>query len=535
MKNIKISPIIIVCFVCLLSTLIYYYPTMEYPTNLAQFNGGGKYFLDFVQKNGISLQKNQIETFGLYSNTIYIQTDNPLSAISAAIKNIILFPPNSHVTLNYSIIYYFCAALCLSLSSCLFYDPTNKKNLIDYLTIALFTLLGVPYIIYNIGGNAGVGWTLIILSLYMSTKKDARMKSLLIINLFALPLIYFTPASMLLLIMVTLLIYNLIVVGDRKLSYHLILTYTVIWFSVNLYISRARFTGVVELFSKLPLIIKEGFIQNTAGVGSGEVIPYLMSTNLSNKILLLVNSIFVAIPVIYFIYKGHKYFEKSNKMLHIIWAFTLSLIPLSFLLYFWLGMWGLARLSEWGGLLSLLTYALLMGKIPQDHKKYLTIVVILAALTSVASYTIDENRPTLYLTFEEKQSADWLIQHIQTEKSVFTDFRVAGYFVGNGHLRVTGVNNIDNPPLNKTIELIESIYYSNNGTEATLALDKVRLKNDQKMNYLLFSNQFTKKVPGIKLFDYAFKSAPKNFTEKYDMTSTTYRIYDNGNSFNYYM
>jgi hypothetical protein len=529
---VKFIKIIGICFfIAVVSTLIYLYPTFEYATDIAQFNGGTVYFHNYLIKTGHLLQRDQIQTFGLFSNSIYGQTETPMDTIYRVIKDIVIV---SDSKLNYSAIYYLFAGLIFALSILLFYS-SESKNLIDYIVICSFVLLGAPYIISNINGNAVTGWTLIALSLYTYTKKeDARMRLLTIIFLISLPLTYFTPASMLLLILTTLIVYKALAIKDYKISFQMTLLYFILWISTGMYISVGRFTGTLNLFTKIFEILKSGLIPGTVSVGSDEITSYLISTEVLNKIILLINSIFVAIPVIYFIFIGHKKFEKYNELLHVLWGFTLSLIPLTILLYFWLGLWGVTRLSEWGSILSFIIAASMIGKVSVTHKRYLTYFMVIAVTISVFAYTTNENKPTTYLTFEEQYSADWLINHIQNEKSVFTDFRVAGYFVGNGHLRVTGVNNIDNPPMNKSIKLIESIYYSNDSTRAKIALDEIRLKNNnQKMNYLLFSNQFTKNVPGIKLYDYAFKPAPNNFTKKYDEMNYIYRIYDNGNSCSY--
>lgn len=531
-----IKTIMLICFVCALSSIIYYYPTIEYATGMAQFNGGAKYFSDFLMENGNFLQGGDVETFGVFSNTIYGQTETPLSIIYGFVKDIILFYPQNNINWNYSVISYFFAALSLSLAVSLFYT-SNKKSFTDYLIISLFTILGTPYVVGNVMGNAGIGWTLIILCIYMCLKKDSKKRLLLIIIFTALPLIYFTPGAMLLLIMVSIFLYYAFVLKDYNDYSHLTLLYLTIWFAANIYYSIGRFSGLVDLFFvDIPLLFKNGFIQTTAGAGGSEAIPYLISTSSSNKIQLLVNSIAVAFPVLYFVLLGHKFFEKSDSSLHIVWGFILSLVPLTILLYLWLGIWGVMRLSEWGSIISFVTLASMLSKIPHLHKKFFIIIVIVSVLTSTVAYINSENRPTTYLTFEEKYSADWLLKNIQLNKSVFTDFRIAGYFVGNHHLRVMGVNDIDQPPLNRTIKLIDSIYYSSNGNNAKLALEEIRLKNNnQKMNYLLFSDQFTKMIPGIKLYDYAFKPAPKNFTEKYDKTNFTFHIYDNGKSYIYYV
>lgn len=526
---------LILCIVILflLSPLIYSYPIHEYSTAPAQFNGGGSYFSDYLINTGHSLKHGDVVTFGVFSNTIYGQTESPATVIFGVIRNLIITSSDSSFW-NYSILYYFFAALSFSLSILLFYRPTAEKSNYAVLSIVLFTIFGVPYIIGNIGGNAGIGWTLILLILYTYTKRDSpNMRLILIILLISLPLIYYTPSSMLLLILSSLIIYNTLH-KNYQASFQLTLLYFILWLSTSIYISIGRFSGTLNIFSRLPLIIKEGFVQSSAGVGSNEVIPYLITTSSSNKIMLLINAIFVVVPVVYFLLTGFKKFDKKDGILHVLWAYFLSLIPLTFLLFIWLGLWGVARLSEWGGVFSFLVFSATIGKIHKSQGKILTFLIAIAIITSIFAYVTDENKPTGYLTFEEEYSANWLIKHIYNDKSVFTDFRIAGYFVGNNHLRVTGVNNIDYP-LNSSINYMEAIYYSNNETEAEKALDKIKLNNGQKMNYLLFSNQMTKNIPGIKLYDYAFRPAPSNFTEKYDTSSFTHRVYDNGKSMNYYL
>lgn len=530
MRSVKILCIIVLF---LSSSLIYYYPNYQYSDAPSQFNGGGKYFHDYLITNGHTLQRGDIETFGVFSNAIYGQTETPAAVIFSAIKHIIVIP-SSNSSWNYSLLFYFFAAISFSLSVLLFYHPTSKKSTYTFFSIVAFSLFGVPYIISNIGGNAGIGWTLIVLILYTYTKgKSPSMRLILIILLISLPLIYFTPSSVLLLILSSLLIYN-ILHKNYKASFQLTLIYFTLWLSTSIYISIGRFTGVVNTLSKVPLIIKEGFVQSSAGVGSSEVLPYLITTSSSNKIMLLINAVFVVVPVIYFLFIGYKKFNRDDQILHIIWAYVLSLIPFTFLLFVWLGFWGIARLTEWGGVLSFLVFSAIVGKTCKSHEIILTFFITFAIITSIFGYTINENRPTGHLTFEEEYSANWLIKHIHNSKSVFTDFRISGYFVGNNHLRVTGINNIDYP-LNSSINYINSIYYSNDSTEAENTLAKIKLNNGQKMNYLLFSDQMTKNIPGIKLYDYAFKPAPNNFTEKYDTSSFTHRIYDNGKSMNYYM
>ncbi|RLI95879.1 MAG: hypothetical protein DRO92_00810 [Candidatus Altiarchaeales archaeon] len=524
--------VLIFLIIISISSIVKFLPIIsKYSTAPAQFGGGTIYFINHIINTGHILKRGEIQTYGVYSNTIYGQVETPIFSIFHAIRSKILDIPwksrdlISHIT--FSIIF--------SITILLFFYRSEKIeiSIITFITIVLFALFGTPQLISNMEGNAALGWIFIALGLYTYTRsEDSRMRLLLIIFSCTLPLMYYTPSMVYLLILVSLVVYKIVIKRDYKQYLGFTLLYLVVWLACSIYIATSRFHGTINVISSIHLLFREGLTGSLVGINEGDIIHYLISTSISNKIKLASNAFFVVIPVIYFLKIGHKRFTEKNRIVDVLWAILISLLPMSFLLFVWLGIWGVMRLVEWGGLYSVIILSSMMSLIEIHHRRFLTFVVIAAIITSCYAYMTDENKPTGYITYSEEHAADWILNNIKRDNAVFTDFRLSADLVGNGHLRVTGINEVEQK-LTSVISSLNDIYYNNKSDNAKMALNKIILSNNQKMDYLFFSKQMTEEIPGIKGYNYAFKPAPDDFTIKYDTSNFTNRIYDNGISFIY--
>jgi hypothetical protein len=592
--------ILMLILVIIISNVIRFYPIIEYSDMASQFAGGYEYFLDYIKNTGHILERGEIIIYGIYSNMIYGQSSNPIFAILITIIELYV-GDLSPILLK--IVFYSMFALIFLVVVFLFSKNKKNKNPDIYLCglIACFSLLGVPTFIIYMDSNAAIGWILITLSLYLFTKKaDVRMQFLFLLLPCVLPLMYFTPSMLYLLLLFILMCYALIAETESRYRIFAIFSfifYSIIWFIETSRIAGGRLDGVINLFLKIYLIyhnlvpllvflfccifvimasiyfnrnsyifkslktrcwnfvrghnrlilgatlifliilasryvdlLRESVFINSGGVGNTDISKYLINTSGKNKLRLAFNAFFVSLPVLYFIVYGNRKIISQNRS--VLWTMIISLVPLSLLFYGWLGTLGLARLAEWGGLVSIISFSAMINSVDDLSRKLLSLIVIIACISSVNAYLNDENIPTLHLTTAEEHGSKWILLSINKDRCIFTDFRLAGSLVGNNHLRVTGANEAE-LGLSSFIEALNAIYYNNSSSAAIRSLNNIVLMNGQHVEYLFFSNQMERTVPGIKGYDYGCKPAPIGFERKFDDNYIRARVYDNGIAYVY--
>ena len=516
----------------------------NYSGSPSTFEGGGSYVLSDLLESGhiISISESyEIKRNSAFGAGITEASSHPiptfLYAIIAIIGNVNILTWDFRF--YQSLIYVF---LLLSGSLLFFgriqdenqnnnFGSRKSKELYYGLTlflISLFTLLATPTVINLRGAN---GWFLLYFSFYFLflAKNTIISKTLALIFLIMIPFFYFTSSTFFLMYLLILFSYFLIRRDQYKKYITIVLFYIVVWFSYGIYISAARYTGLIGIMENMIRLIRYGTVETGVLAIPSE---FLISTSFNNKIFLLVNALFVGLVILFFLIKRKDILPK-RQYTEVLFVATILLLPLwGLLATLWQGSFGIPRLLEYGTLFAVIILSSLFFVFKSHDKKILAVIVICAIITSSVGYITDENSATLWITYSEESSIQWINEYTRIQDVIFTDHRIGGALLASGHVKVTGIT--QERFGNRTINVVDSIYYNNNITQAVKYLDMCTVKN-QKISYLIFSDQMTKNIPGIKLYEAAFKPAPTGFTSEYDGNSRFARVYDAGNSTVYKM
>lgn len=530
----KYNPILIFLIVFIISILIRFYPLIQnYSTHSAGYSGPTTYNVMYILDNGRLLDGGAVQTFTSFGSTIYNHMEySHLQILDAIISIVTGGSLSSWTNLIFTSIIVSIPFYLVILS--FYHNLQNEKiTTIDLLALSLFIFLGTPTIINGIAivSNAFYSWFLICLSFLLYLKHDdIRRKTLLIFNLIILVMIYFTPSFVYLGFFVMLYFYNYIKKRE-DLSKTILILYLILFVSFSMYIGTLRFNSTISMLDSIgEALIQDGldtFFKGSS-VESNVIYPYLISTSIQNKITRAINAVLVSIPLFYFLLFGSNNL-KDEKLNNLIWSYSLSLFPLGIMFSAWMGIWGLWRLAEWGGLISLITFSSIIGVVNKKSKVILISFVFLAILTSSYAYVTDENLPTNKVTYAEHSNLLWIKQHFEpsNEQVIFTDMRLGGSLISEGYFKTVGLQDIKDRP-DRLINAYKDIYCNNDSFLAQTAISSFKLQDGENVKYLFFSEQMTKMVPGICVYSYTLKPPSDDFLSNYDNYSFTNSVYNNG-------
>jgi len=135
----------------------------------------------------------------------------------------------------------------------------------------------------------------------------------------------------------------------------------------------------------------------------------------------------------------------------------------------------------------------------------------LVVLVSLASFWVQSS--TVYvstrLTPAEAEGYRWLAARLEPGDVVFTDFRLSGPFIADGHFRVLGITGEGDEP---TRELLRRIYYTHDYRTISPALRQLRTYHDHESpNYLFLSRLMQEPYPAINGYGGHFDPVPPRF------------------------
>jgi len=128
------------------------------------------------------------------------------------------------------------------------------------------------------------------------------------------------------------------------------------------------------------------------------------------------------------------------------------------------------------------------------------------------------------VTNEEAEGYQWLTERLTTDSVVWTDFRLSGPFIADGHLRVIGIHGQLNEP---TDALLETVYYSSTPDSVGPAIDQVRTYDGKVANFLFLSMLMTRNFPGPTGYGTQFSPVPLRFFEIVEASPAWELIYQN--------
>lgn len=114
-----------------------------------------------------------------------------------------------------------------------------------------------------------------------------------------------------------------------------------------------------------------------------------------------------------------------------------------------------------------------------------------------------------YLTRTEASGYAWLARHITVDDVVFTDFRLSGPFIADGHFRVVGITGQGRE---NTGALLRDIYYKSSPRSITRAIARIKTYHDgQAATYLFLSTLMMRDYPGLNGYGTHFHPVPRRF------------------------
>ena len=517
--------------ILLVSCIIRFYPLVsEYSSHPAGFNGPSFYNTMYIIKNGFLLDDYAIQLYTSFASTIYIFVKYPLLHIFDAITSMI-----TNLSID-SWYYYLCISFSLSIVFffviLLFYNKTINNIFLLFL-LSNFIFLGTPTLISGlIPTNALFGWLYFIILLYLITKhENAKLRILSIFISIILLMTYYTPSIIYLLFLISYLVLTPKSEWRKGPTTHIIL-YISLFLAYSIYVGTDRFGSSAHTLNNIFNNLENGLAGLYYGSTpeSAPLQPYLISTSIFNKLKRLINAFFVCIPPAYFLLCGHKILE-NKEIKHVFFSYILALVPLTIMLGFWLGIWGIWRLAEWGGLLSLITVSALIGKTKAKWKNFVVLSVLMAVLTSSYAYLTDENSRADSIIYEENACINWIKENLIIESVIFTDMRLAGSLIYEGRFKITGLQEIrDMPEL--LVELYKKYFYEIDQINFNNDLDNFKI-HGENVDYFLFSKPMERESPGIRIYSYTLKPPKRGFINSYNDIKSVNSIYGNGKSIIY--
>lgn len=158
-----------------------------------------------------------------------------------------------------------------------------------------------------------------------------------------------------------------------------------------------------------------------------------------------------------------------------------------------------------------------------------------AVALALSLYSFGVQAPTVrasnYYTMAEAEGYAWLAGRLAPDEAVFTDFRLAGAFIADGHFRVLGVTG---NRTERTFDLLDAIYYRSTPATVGSALDSVRTTGEGRAaDYLFLSRQMLRSYPGLDGFGTHFQPAPAGFFAALDASPDWRLVFANEHSLIY--
>lgn len=159
--------------------------------------------------------------------------------------------------------------------------------------------------------------------------------------------------------------------------------------------------------------------------------------------------------------------------------------------------------------------------------RYVYLITLLAVSASLYSFAIQAatSHAATNLTHAEEEGYTWLRERMRPEDVIFTDFRLSGPPIADGHFRVVGITGEGDEQTNK---LLDTIYYQSNAATITSAIDQLRTEHEgHPADYLFLSVLMEHDYPGLNGYSSRFAPAPASFFSALDNSSDWRLVFQN--------
>ena len=420
-------------------------------------------------------------------------------------------------------VYYAMIVLCLFFGFFLYIKRLSQGYAAGYTIMSISLIYGLlvnyqfkPYLI-----NAPVTWFLSLLIIYIVFfyNHNPRLSMLVMIFLLITILTYFTPSLFLLLFLFTLLVFERFWGVSSNVTPYLCLFYLSAFFGYTFYRAGWRFSSLIVYAREIFTYELNLSFWDPVGAVSSDLSEIISSTSYSNKICTAVLIFISLLPMfgysmklIHSVLIGQSRLDKTSVP-------TISIFVFGFLTY----IAGSQRFTEWG---SIYSNAVFPKFFPQKRWVVYTFVVMLMVLSVFSGwmYIFNENNAINYIKNHEAVTASWSSSHF-CDQLLFTDFRTSAPFIVLGHYKTVG-------PVEYDKEMIDSLYYR---YENSTYLTDTYAPNNKKIWYFYVSEEMTKDLPGIRLYDRTIKGIPLTTYNAYLYDEKLDFIYNNGGSRVFYL
>ncbi|NTV99673.1 MAG: hypothetical protein HGA19_00030 [Oscillochloris sp.] len=509
------------------------------------YRAASVYDIQHILNTGHEIRLSEDHDVTSYSSNIYLGTQDILRhKVDSAV--LLLLGLTTHDLADYyryglwsPLVVFPLAVMTLYHALCRERGKASRRSemlaIIFFATLGSFNLVSVSY---HGETNTSTGWTLLVIALYGLLRiPEAPVSGRLTFFSFSTLLIflYHTPALLLACSAATLALMGMRrnrTQATRSHSPVTMLIIILIDITYFMYVSVSFFALFATTLAETPSLFNFLVRQQSSDAPRDFALADLLSRGeASFRVPLAILAVLVSLPVITVIVLGLMKRLKAisgNQSVNVIYPWLMGLMPFSAALLIWSGLSGLMwKAAEFGSLYAIIAIMVLFTA---DLPRPARMTTFLLALTCVAlsSYLFYyyERQGASHLTYAEQDAAEWLSHRAAPNEAVFTDLRMAAPLIVNDHLAVVGINDYDSPE--QVRSLLEAIYYGDDPSIAGAMMRTIYVPEVFTLRYAMFSHRAEDNLPGIKGYDYNFKSAPPGYMDKYLEAPGFNLIYDNG-------
>lgn len=387
---------------------------------------------------------------------------------------------------------------------------------------------------YGFSGNAPVGWLILLNSTLLIGRGIINVRGLFALLPMAvtLPLLYWTPSLALIILWLAIAATRSLTESERRGSHRILWgglgLYFAGWYLINISFEASRFFSLVETAGRATQDLGQLFGVQSLGSSRGELASYVGgSTSASTKVLLFLNGLFAALPVV--ISFGYVVKFREGRRDPVVIGWLVGLVGILGIFWSFNGSYSLDRIAEWGGLASLVMLACFAARRPQARLWLAVCSLVACSCATVASLSSNQ-ADLLWLNHGEAASGTWLATESPLEAGIFTDLRLAANPIARGHVKTGGLDDATLAPA-RVIDGFNAVYYRLGSETARWFCESNDLFDDrQPPNLVYFSSGMSEKIPAIRGWDFVFKPAPKSFLDSYAGLEDFSQTYANGSS-----
>lgn len=405
----------------------------------------------------------------------------------------------------------------------------------------LFLLLGNVGSFVLIGGaNAGFEMIVILSCMHLMLGPLTIQKSivLLVLSLF-LPMFHFTAGVLYVSFLIGILLYSALrnrvrqprtgEFGGSRAWKSGLLRYT------SLY--AVSYVSYLMLFVPSSLAPVAGFLSGVAGGGPSRLQILSDVVAASSQEFFVLNAISMAflITVLLTIFTWLLW-HPGNRSHHLVYAICmfapLGWLALGFTL--WMGVIGFVQR------ISMYVIYPTIGIISIGHcigRRFLSlilVIVFLAAPLTIFIYVESPYNQGGLAVQDEESLSIWAAQHSLESQVIFTDLRLAGLLISQGHFYTVGISDTGNDAASAPL-ILEYVFYNISESGFSSGTSLLESESGLRVDLMFVSSRMSMDYPGIRGYDYTFDAAPQEFMMEYDRISSLNLVCDGGVGRIYYL